>query len=99
MVFVDANMVNDLALRVGESIELKSPTKTVLPPYPLIEAFLEAPEWLTVEREAPLDYDGAYGATFRLRATEPGVGSLVVGLRDVNTRQVTETRRIAIRTQ
>jgi hypothetical protein len=92
----DAEQVESLQVRVGEQVELVSPRLTALPPYPLLDAFVEAPESVEVADKAPLDYEGAYGATFCLRATVRGTRELVVGLRDLRTGEIHRRKRIRV---
>jgi len=92
----DAEQVESLQVRVGEQVTLVSPRLAVLPPYRLLDAFVEVPETVEVADKAPLDYEGAYGATFCLRATARGTGHLIVGLRDVRTGEIRRSKRIRL---
>jgi hypothetical protein len=92
----DAEQIESLELRLGEPVTLVSPRLAVLPPYLLLDAFVQAPDSIEVGDKTPLDYEGAYGATFCIRATERGIRELVVGLRDARTGEVHRRKRIRL---
>lgn len=89
-----AEELDELQLEVGEELELESLRTAVVPPHLLLQAFVEAPEELDIEGQVGLDEDGVHGSIFHLRASKPGEGDLVVGFRDVRTREVTHRKVI-----
>jgi hypothetical protein len=91
-----AEEVDELRLSVGESVELESLRQAVVPPYLMLMPFVEAPDALEVERQDRLDEDGVHGSVFRLRGARPGHGELVVGFRDLRTKEVTHRKAISV---
>jgi hypothetical protein len=91
-----AEDVDELRLSVGERVELESLRQAVVPPYLMLMPFVEAPEALEVESQERLDEDGVHGSVFHLRGTKPGKGELVVGFRDLRTKEVTHRKSIPV---
>jgi hypothetical protein len=91
-----AEELDELHLTVGEELDLESLRAAVVPPYLFLLPFVEAPEAINVEGQVGLDEDGVHGSVFHLRANKPGEGELVIGFRDLRTREVTHRKAIHV---
>ena len=91
-----AEDLDELQLRVGERVDLESLRAAVAPPHVLLLPFLETPASIDVEGERGLDEDGVHGSVYHLRANRPGAGELIVGFRDLRTREVTHRKAIRV---
>jgi hypothetical protein len=91
-----AEDVDELRLKVGETVELESLRAAVVPPHLMLMPYLEAPEAIDLEGQDGLDEDGVHGSVFHLKATAPGQGELVVGFKDLQTNEVTRSKTIQI---
>jgi hypothetical protein len=89
-----AEELDELHLEVGEELQLESLRAAVVPPHLFLLPFLETPEEIDIERQVGLDEDGVHGSIFHLRASKPGEGELVIGFRDLRTREVTHRKAI-----
>jgi hypothetical protein len=88
--------VDSLNLAVGEELELESLRQNVVPPYVMLEPFVETPGGVELESEEALSEDGVHGLVYRLRAGRPGHGELVVGFKDILSGKVTHRKAIRI---
>jgi hypothetical protein len=88
--------VDSLHLTVGEELELESLRQNVVPPYVMLEPFVETPGGVEVESQKALPEDGVHGSVYRLRAGGPAHGELVVGFKDILSGQVTHRKAIRI---
>jgi hypothetical protein len=88
--------VESLQLAVGEELELESLRQNVVPPYVMLEPFLETPGGVEVESQNTLPEDGVHGSVYRLRAGRPAHGELVVGFKDILSGEVTHRKAIQI---
>jgi hypothetical protein len=88
--------VDSLHLAVGEELELESLRQNVVPPYVMLEPFLETPGGVEVESQEALPEDGVHGSVYRLRAGRPAHGELVVGFKDILSGEVTHRKAIQI---
>jgi hypothetical protein len=88
--------VDSLSLAVGEELELESLRQNVVPPYVMLEPFLETPGGVEVESQEALPEDGVHGSVYRLRAGRAAHGELVVGFKDILSGEVTHRKAIQI---
>jgi hypothetical protein len=88
--------VDSLHLAVGEELELESLRQNVVPPYVMLEPFVETPGGVEVESQEALPEDGVHGLVYRLRAGRPAHGELVVGFKDILSGEVTHRKAIRI---
>jgi hypothetical protein len=91
-----AEEVDELRLKVGETVDLESLRAAVVPPHLMLMPFLEMPDAIDLEGQDRLDEDGVHGSVFHLKANSPGQGQLVVGFRDLQTNEVTHSKTIQI---
>jgi hypothetical protein len=91
-----AEDVDELRLKVGETVDLESLRAAVVPPHLMLMPFVETPQEVDLEGQDRLDEDGVHGSVFHLKASSPGVGELVVGFRDLQTSEVTHRKTIKI---
>jgi hypothetical protein len=96
MKYERADELDELRLTVGEELELESLRTAVVPPHLFLFSFVEAPEAIDVEGQVGLDEDGVHGSVFHLRANKPGEGELIIGFRDLRTREVTHRKAIHV---
>lgn len=89
-----AEDLDQLHLTVGEEVDLESLRAAVVPPNLMLLPFLETPDAIDVASQRGLDEDGVHGSIYRLKATKPYTGNLVVGFRDLRTQEVTHKKAI-----
>ena len=88
--------VDSLQLAVGDDLDLESLRQNVVPPYVMLESFVETPAGVQVEGQEALPEDGVHGSVYRLHATKAAQGELVVGFKDVLSGRVTHRKAIRI---
>ena len=91
-----AEDVDQLALKVGESVDLESLRAAVVPPHLMLMPFVETPDGIEIEGQEGLGEDGVHGSVFHLKASRAGQGELVVGFRDMMTSEVTHRKAIRV---
>lgn len=94
---VRSEQIDELVFEVGGRVELESLRQAVVPPYVMLVPFLETPPELAVEARTALDEDGVHGCTYRLRATAPCEGRMIVGFRDLRSGKPTHRKVIRVR--
>jgi hypothetical protein len=88
--------IDSLHLAVGEELELESLRQNVVPPYVMLEPFVETPGGVELEGKEALPEDGVHGLVYRLRGGRPGHGELVVGFKDILSGEVTHRKTIQV---
>lgn len=96
MKFQRAELIDNLELPVGETIELESLRQAIIPPYLMLMPFIETPDEVIVEGQYRLDEDGIHGCVYRLKSEKPCKGEIVIGFRNIQTGEITHRKAIQI---
>ena len=94
MLFYRAERIDSLRIPLGETVQLESLRQAVLPRYLMLMPFIETPEGIVVEEQRALGEDGVHGCVYILRATALVSGDIVIGFRDLRTRETTHSKAI-----
>ena len=98
MQFYRAEMIDNLNIPVGTTVKLESLRQAVIPPHLMLMPFIEVPDGIVVEEQHALDEDGVHGCVYLLRAEAACEGDIVIGFRDIQTREVTHRKVIHLTT-
>lgn len=93
-----AELIDRLNIPVGSTVKLESLRQTVIPPYLMLEPFIEVPDGIVIEAQYALDEDGIHGCIYLLKAEATCEGEIVIGFRDILTRKGTHRKVIPLTT-
>lgn len=94
--FYRAEAADSLSIPAGTTVELESLRQAVVPPYLMLMPFIEVPDSIVVEERRPLGEDGVHGCIYHLEAKVPGEGEIVIGFRDLRTKEITHRKVIPV---
>ncbi len=96
MKYFRAEAIDELDLHVGLTVALESLRESVVPPYIFLMPFIEVPDCLE-KQEYALGEDGVHGAIYHITAKHPCTGEIVVGFRDLMSKDGETIRTKTIR--
>jgi hypothetical protein len=95
-VYLRAEDIKEIHVRVGERVLLESLRQAVVPPYLMILPFQDPPGFFRYIESRPLEEDGVHGTIFVFDVEASGQGQLTVGFRSMESGEITHQKVIPI---
>jgi hypothetical protein len=93
---IDAERTDEVELEVGDTVTLQSVRQAVVPPYLMLMPFIRVEAPVEMERQDRIPGEGVHGVDYRLKATSAGRGQVVLGFKDLRTKQITHEKHLNV---
>ncbi|MEJ7605809.1 MAG: hypothetical protein WKF37_05995 [Bryobacteraceae bacterium] len=93
---VDVGLTDNIEMRVGDTFTLQSLRQAVVPPYLMLMPFIQVKAPMEMQKQERLPGEGVHGVDYQLKATSAGEGEVVVGFKDLRSKEITHEKHLRV---